>query len=60
MDDSCIYEKDMRLLDQKWWDKETFLQQVCNKAGLPSDAYKDKGANLYRFSAIVFSESDFE
>jgi AmmeMemoRadiSam system protein A len=42
------------------WDRETFLQQVCNKAGLPSDAYKDKGANLYKFSAIVFSESDFE
>ncbi len=42
------------------WDRETFLQQVCSKAGLPSDAYKDKGANLYKFSAIVFSESDFE
>jgi hypothetical protein len=41
------------------WDRETFLKHVCLKAGLPADAYKDKGVLLYKFSAIVFSESEF-
>ena len=33
------------------WDAKTFLEQVCAKAGLPSDAWKD--AQLYRFSADI-------
>ncbi|UCC95600.1 MAG: AmmeMemoRadiSam system protein B [Candidatus Omnitrophota bacterium] len=40
------------------WDRQTFLQHTCLKAGLPPSAYSDKGATLYRFSAIVFGESD--
>jgi AmmeMemoRadiSam system protein A len=42
------------------WDRETFLKQTCVKAGLPPDSYKDGDASLFRFSAIVFSESDFK
>ena len=42
------------------WDKETFLQHTCLKAGLATSAYKDKDASLYRFEAIVFSESEFK
>ena len=42
------------------WDKKTFLEHTCRKAGLPVDAYKDRNATLYRFSAIVFNESEFE
>ena len=38
------------------WDRETFLKEVCLKAGLPVSAYKDKDSTLYKFSAIVFSE----
>ena len=39
------------------WDKTTFLEQTCRKAGLPKDAYK-KGATIYVFSAQVFGEKD--
>lgn len=37
------------------WDRETFLQQTCMKAGVPPDAWK-KGAELQAFTAEVFSE----
>jgi AmmeMemoRadiSam system protein B/AmmeMemoRadiSam system protein A len=35
------------------WDRRTFLEQTCLKAGLPPDAWK-KGARLQSFEAIVF------
>jgi uncharacterized protein len=38
------------------WDLPTFLKQICNKAGLPANSWKDAKAELYRFSAEVFSE----
>jgi AmmeMemoRadiSam system protein A len=38
------------------WDRDTFLQQVCRKAGLPDQAWQDDGAQLYRFSAEIFAE----
>jgi len=38
------------------WDRETFLAQVCLKAGLPRDAWRT-GAELYSFMAEVFGES---
>ncbi len=40
------------------WDRDTFLQQVCHKAGLYKDAYKDRESRLYRFTAEIFSEAD--
>ena len=39
------------------WDRETFLEQTCRKAGLPFDAWC-KGANLEAFTAEVFGDSD--
>ena len=36
------------------WDKTAFLEQTCLKAGLPKNIYKDKSAEIYRFSAEVF------
>jgi len=33
------------------WDRDTFLEQICLKAGLPRDAWKD--ADLYTFTAEV-------
>jgi hypothetical protein len=36
------------------WDRQTFLEHTCNKAGLPSDAWKDKSAEIYIFSADIF------
>lgn len=38
------------------WDRETFLSQVCRKAGLPPDAWKH-GARLEAFTAEVFGEA---
>jgi len=38
------------------WDRETFLEQTCIKAGLPRDAWKN-GARFHLFEAHVFSES---
>ena len=39
------------------WDRETFLAQVCLKAGLPPDAWR-QGAELQGFTAEVFGESE--
>lgn len=38
------------------WDRDTFLRETCRKAGLPSDAWKDKATEIYTFSAEVFGE----
>ncbi len=39
------------------WDRETFLENSCLKAGLPKDAWKE-GADIYIYSAQVFGEKD--
>ncbi len=39
------------------WDRETFLEQTCWKAGLPRDAWK-KGAEIFLFGAEVFGEKE--
>lgn len=41
------------------WDRQTFLEHTCRKAGLPQDTYKEKGVTLYKFSAIVFNEKKY-
>lgn len=37
------------------WDRITFLEQTCRKAGLPRDAWQ-QGANIEAFTAEVFGE----
>jgi len=37
------------------WDRVTFLEQTCRKAGLPPDAWQ-QGATLEAFTAEVFSD----
>ncbi|MEZ5359700.1 MAG: AmmeMemoRadiSam system protein B [Candidatus Zixiibacteriota bacterium] len=32
------------------WDRITFLEQTCLKAGLPKNSYKDKRAQIYKFT----------
>jgi uncharacterized protein len=39
------------------WDRETFLDQTCVKAGLPPSAWRH-GATLRAFTAEVFSEEE--
>lgn len=36
------------------WDKKTFLEYTCQKAGLPRDAWKSRDTAIYVFSAQVF------
>ncbi len=40
------------------WTANTFLKEVCHKAGLPGNAWLDGKSRLYRFTAEVFSEAD--
>ena len=39
------------------WDRETFLEETCRKAGLPRDAWME-GAEIYTFEAEVFGEEE--
>ncbi len=39
------------------WDRRTFLEETCRKAGLPRDAWQG-GVTLYVFEAEVFGERD--
>ena len=41
------------------WDRVTFLEQTCRKAGLPADAWQH-GATLEAFTAEVFGEGEGE
>ncbi|MEM2878147.1 MAG: TIGR00296 family protein [Candidatus Hadarchaeales archaeon] len=40
------------------WDAEEFLSQACMKAGLPPDAWFEKGIKISRFTAQIFSEKE--
>ena len=39
------------------WDRVTFIQQTCRKAGLPLDAWQ-QGATLEAFTAEVFGDHE--
>lgn len=38
------------------WDRETFLEHTCGKAGLDQDAWRDDETRIQIFSAEVFGE----
>ncbi|MBD3232857.1 MAG: AmmeMemoRadiSam system protein B [candidate division Zixibacteria bacterium] len=38
------------------WDRQTFLEHTCRKAGLPRDAYQAPNATLEYFTAEIFEE----
>ena len=40
------------------WDRDTFLNHTCLKAGLPKDAWKDRETEIYVFTADVFGEKE--
>jgi AmmeMemoRadiSam system protein A len=40
------------------FDRTSFLEHTCLKAGLPRNCYRDKGCEILIFSAIVFGEQD--
>jgi AMMECR1 domain-containing protein len=42
--------------EEQGWDKDDYLKAICRKAGLPEKTWEKEGAELYRFTAQVFSE----
>ena len=40
---------------ERAWDRTTFLEQTCGKAGLPPDAWRS-GASIQAFTAEIFGE----
>ena len=40
------------------WDRKQFLKQISLKAGLPPDAWKQKGIKLFTFTVEKFDESE--
>lgn len=46
-----------QVADETGWNKEEFLTSLCtHKAGLPPDAWKDPGTEIYIYTAEVFGE----
>ncbi len=41
---------------EQGWDRNTFLEHTCYKAGLPAHAWKLEGTKIEKFSAQVFGE----
>ena len=41
---------------EQGWNLDEYLDYICVKAGLPSGSYEAPSAQLYTFTAIVFSE----
>ncbi len=46
-----------QVASERHWDRETFLDQTCVKAGLRPDAWR-QGARIWMFQAVVFGESE--
>jgi len=40
------------------FDRETFLDQTCVKAGLFPGCWKEKGVDIHVFEAEIFSEGE--
>lgn len=43
---------------EQGWDRMTFLQMTCRKAGLPPDAWQDDETDIFQFTALVFGEHE--
>lgn len=40
------------------WSAQRFLEETCNKAGLPRDAWRDPATAIFGFTAEIFSEKE--
>ena len=43
-----------QVASEEKWDRTTFLEQTCYKAGLARHAWQDADADIFRFTALVF------
>jgi AmmeMemoRadiSam system protein A len=41
---------------EQGWDRQTFLQQTCRKAGMDVNCWKDEDTDIFSFTAVVFNE----
>ena len=41
---------------EEHWDRNTFLDQTCVKAGLPPRCWQDEDADVFQFTAVVFGQ----
>jgi hypothetical protein len=41
---------------EQHWDRNTFLEQTCRKAGMNSNCWKDENTDIFEFTAVVFNE----
>jgi AmmeMemoRadiSam system protein A len=41
---------------EQGWDRTTFLNQTCAKAGLPEDCWRDERTDVFSFTALVLRE----
>jgi len=42
---------------EQHWDRRTFIEETCRKAGLEADAWQDPSTEIHRFEAEIFSET---
>ncbi|MGD0859046.1 MAG: AMMECR1 domain-containing protein [Terracidiphilus sp.] len=42
-------------VEQKW-DRQTFLEETCAKAGMNSGCWKQEDTDIFQFTAVVFGE----
>ncbi|MBD3177043.1 MAG: AmmeMemoRadiSam system protein A [Armatimonadia bacterium] len=47
-----------QVASERDWDRETFLDHTCLKAGLPAGAWREAGTRVLAFTAEVFGEDD--
>jgi len=46
-----------QVASEEHWDRTTFLNQTCVKAGLPERCWQDEDTDVFRFTAVVFGQS---
>ena len=46
------------LLMEQGWDRLAYLDNLCLKAGLPMGSWREPGAQLYWYEAVVFKATD--
>jgi len=46
-----------QVASEEHWDRTTFLDQTCVKAGLPERCWQDQDTDVFRFTAVVFGDS---
>jgi len=49
-----------QVASDRGWDRETFLDAACRKAGLPNDAWRAGDVEVFAFQAEVFFEDETE